>query len=290
MLGPRAQRSPKSRGSVPCSHRPETRSRDWPRAAPPRREAAARQLSAEPRPANGMGAASCGRSSASASASAWTAARTRSSRACDSAGRATRAGGWGPSLIPRTRRGNDVETTGDAASGTGASAAGASWTETSAPRAWGPGLGDSAAGGSRGGAMKAEPVVAGPTAAGESEDACPIVAPRRLGRRTHTFEERLRQDRPCYPRRRTQPLTLAPHPLRQGDRTLEGRWLLITAFLGRDFCLFPLRRRLGQGGLPLYLRRTPRPRWHLAAFSHTARPPGARRGAPSCGTAEHTAS
>ena len=227
-----------------------------------------------------MGAASWGWSSASASASAWTAARTRSSRACDSAGRATRAGGWGPSLIPRTRRGNDVEATGDAASGTGASAAGDSWTGTSAPRAWGPGLGDSVAGASRGGAMKAEPVVAGTTTAGESEDACSILAPSRLGRRTHTFEERLRQDRPCYPRRRTQSLTLAPHPLRQGSRSLEGRWLLITTFLGRGF--LPVRsprRRLGQRRLPLYLRRTPRPRWHLAAFSHTARPPG---GASPC--------
>ena len=109
----------------------------------------------------------------------------------------------------------------------------------------------------------------------------PFLAPGRLGRRTHTFEERLRQDRPCYPRRRTEPLTLAPHTLRQGSRGLEVRWLLITSLLRRDFQpgRLPLLWGLGQRRLPLYLRRTPTQRWHLAAFSHTAGPPG---GASPC--------
>ena len=75
--------------------------------------------------------------SASASASAWTAARTRSSKAGDSAGRATRTGGWGPSLMPRTRRGSGLGAAGDAASGTAASAAG-----DSRPGTQRPGLGD----------------------------------------------------------------------------------------------------------------------------------------------------
>ena len=155
---------------------------------------------ARSRRGNGTGPASGMWSSASASASAWIAARTRSRKAADSAGRATRAGGRGPSYPPRARCGNEVEgmegdgsgagappdgAAGDGASGAGdlgASALGAgdlgasaSKADASKARASGAGsTGDGASGGaaSRDGGTKADPVVAGTTAAGLSEDAC----------------------------------------------------------------------------------------------------------------------
>ena len=66
-----------------------------------------------------------------------------------------------------------------------------------------------------------------------------VIELRRLGRGrgTHALQERLRQNRPCYPRGRVRPVARPPHSPRQGSRGLEGGCLLITPLLWCDIRL-----------------------------------------------------
>ena len=201
---------------------------------------------------NGMGPPPWLSSSAWASASAWIAARTRSRKAADSAGRATRAGGRGPSFPPRTRCGNPDDGMADVGPGAGTSAVG-----TSAARSWRRGFGGGRFGGGGevrgfGGGRFTGWRHEGRPRGGGHESGCRVrrslllFAPGRLGRRSHPLEERLRQDRARYPRRRTRPVTRTPHPARQGRGRLERR-RLPSALPGRDIVPFlpTAGRRLG---------------------------------------------
>ena len=81
--------------------------------------------------------------------------------------------------------------------------------------------GASVAGASRDGGTKADPVVAGTIPAGLSEDACSVFAPGRLGRRSHTLEERFRQDWRALPAQAD--AAGHPYPVPGAARTPEPR-------------------------------------------------------------------
>ena len=232
-----------------------------------------------------MGAGSCGWSSGSASASAWTAARTRSSRDGGSTGRATCAGGRGPSLVPRTRRGNDVEVTGGVASGGEVSGARGSG-------AWARGDGASMEGASRGGAWKAEPVVADTSRDGVSEDAN---SSSRLAlsaaSRTRSRKDSGRTGRATRAGGRSR----SPVPRTRCGKE-AGAWKdggCCSPSSSRAASV-PARSPSGEGSASAVCPSASGARRDrggtLRPFPILLNPPGGRRRAPSCGTAEHTVS